>query len=154
MHLSQTTQYAVRALLHIAARAPATVRAGELTGPVGAPANYLAKTLHQLVRAGILASSRGPSGGFRLAIPADAISLERVASLFTVSGEEMCLLGGGRCGANPDCVVHQRWRHVAQPMDAFFRTTTIASLHADARPSAGSSQSVVADPTLEDTLNA
>lgn len=140
MHLSQTAQYALRALLYIAARAPESVRVGELTEPVGAPANYMSKTLHQLVRSGLLTSSRGPTGGFKLAVPAEEITLQRVALLFGPFDNGLCLFGGGKCGDDPKCVVHKRWRVVAQPMDAFFTTTTIADLLDDARPSFDASQ--------------
>ncbi len=147
MHLSQTAQYAVRALLLIASRAPELVRAGELTEAVGAPANYLSKTLHQLVRAGLLSSSRGPTGGFKLAVPADTITLQRVASLFALPDNGLCLFGGGKCGEDPDCVVHQRWQLVAQPMDVFFNTTTIADLRTNACPTSDASQSRLVNPS-------
>lgn len=140
MHLPQTVQYALRALQHIASRAPELVQAGELTAFVGARANYLSKTLHQLVRGGILMSSRGPAGGFTLAVPAATVTLERVVSVFATPDAGLCLFGGGRCGGDDRCALHARWRVVAQPMDAFFRTTTIADLLADARPSTGSWQ--------------
>lgn len=147
MHLSQTAQYALRALLIIDSRAPDTVRAGELTESVGAPSNYLSKTLHLLVRAGILSSCRGPTGGFKLAVPPESITLQRVASLFAAPDNGLCLFGGGKCGEDPSCVVHQRWRIVAQPMDAFFNTTTIADLRADARPSSEASHRPLVSPS-------
>ena len=39
------------------------------------PIEYLLKIMHQLVRAGILRSKRGPKGGFTLAKPASKITL-------------------------------------------------------------------------------
>ena len=140
MHLSQTAQYALRALLHIELRTPHFVPVGELAGPVGAHANYLSKTLHQLVRAGILTSCRGPAGGFKLAVPADSLTMSRVVAVFTAPASGLCLLDGGMCTGEVLCAVHRRWREVAQPMDAFFNTTTIADLRADARPSSETSQ--------------
>ena len=81
--LSQTTEYAVRAILHIATRGDgATVRANELAAQIGVPQNYLSKTLHQLARAGLLTSARGPTGGFQLAIPAESLTLQRIVSTF------------------------------------------------------------------------
>jgi Rrf2 family protein len=69
--LSQTTEYALRAVLHIASQPDGTpVRANALASAIGVPQNYLSKTLHQLARAGILTSTRGPTGGFQLAVPA------------------------------------------------------------------------------------
>ena len=56
MLLSQTSEYALRAVLHIAARSR-PVSVGEIAEAVGVPQNYLSKTLHQLARAGVLASA-------------------------------------------------------------------------------------------------
>jgi Rrf2 family protein len=126
--LPQTAEYALRAVFEIARRHPTSMRVAELAAAVGAPANYLAKTLGQLARAGILNSTRGPSGGFRLAAPAEELTLHRIVSVFQDEGPRRCLLGGGRCGAQPNCAVHSRWKPVAVEVDVFFRSTTVADL--------------------------
>jgi Rrf2 family protein len=132
MLLPQTAEYALRATIHIAAaeeRAPGSlVRAGEVAEALGLPVNYLSKTLNQLARAGVLASSRGPAGGFRLAVPAERLSLARVAGVFTATLTGRCLLGTGPCGHDPDCPVHVRWRPVASRIEAYFADTTIADV--------------------------
>lgn len=129
MLLPQTAEYALRAILFIAAHAnEGPARANAMAATVGAPVNYLAKTLHFLARAGILASTRGPNGGFRLAAPADVLSIHDVVAPFIPQGERRCLMGLGTCGHNPDCPVHARWLPVAEQVDAFLRHTTIADL--------------------------
>jgi Rrf2 family protein len=133
--LPQTTEYALRAMLHIAARHPAPMRVVDLVDAVKAPANYLSKTLHQLARAGLLRSTRGPLGGFRLAEDPETVTLDRVIAVFAGSTEQRCLLGHGRCGQNPRCTIHERWKPVAADMQAFFTTTTVADLiERDDRP--------------------
>jgi Rrf2 family protein len=52
-----------------------TVSTGQLAEHFGVPAPYLAKQLAHLVRAGVLAASTGPRGGFRLARPAERITV-------------------------------------------------------------------------------
>ena len=127
--LSQTTEYAVRAILHIATRGDgATVRANELAAQIGVPQNYLSKTLHQLARAGLLTSARGPTGGFQLAVPAESLTLQRIVSTFEALTPRRCLLGHGICGETPSCTVHARWAPVATSVQTFFTTTTIADL--------------------------
>ncbi|HEX8906653.1 MAG TPA: Rrf2 family transcriptional regulator, partial [Longimicrobiaceae bacterium] len=69
--LSKTAEYALRALLVLArrgARGGAAVRAEEIADAVGAPRNYMSKTLHALAKQGFVASARGPLGGFTLAV--------------------------------------------------------------------------------------
>jgi Rrf2 family protein len=53
----------------------ATASAAQLAGYYDLPGPYLAKQLQALVRAGVLAGTTGPRGGFRLARPAADITL-------------------------------------------------------------------------------
>jgi Rrf2 family protein len=53
----------------------ATASAAQLAEYYDLPAPYLAKQLQALVRAGVLAATTGPRGGFRLARPAAEITL-------------------------------------------------------------------------------
>jgi Rrf2 family protein len=126
--LPQTTEYALRALLLIATRHPLPLRVPELAELARAPENYLAKTLNQLTRAGILVSTRGRSGGFRLAMNPAELTLDRVVEVFSQSTGQRCLLGHGTCGENPGCTVHSRWKPVARELRDFFSRTTIADL--------------------------
>jgi Rrf2 family transcriptional regulator, iron-sulfur cluster assembly transcription factor len=127
MLLPQTAEYALRAVLHIAAH-DRPVRVAEIAADLDVPQNYLSKTLHQLVRAGVLASTRGPAGGFRLAMPPDRLTLQRVVSKFATAGGRRCLLGHGPCGTIPECPVHTRWAPVAAQLRDFYEATTVADL--------------------------
>ncbi len=126
--LPQTAEYALRATLHIASRHPESVRVSELSAAVNAPANYLSKTLNQLARAGVLASTRGPAGGFRLRREPSRVSLAQVVAVFVGGAPRRCLLGTGQCGTNPQCAVHERWKPLAGELDDFFRRTTLGDV--------------------------
>jgi len=96
--LPQTAEYALRAVLLIAARetqVPLSVE--RIAAVLHAPRNYLGKTLHQLARAGVLASARGRSGGFCLAVAAEQLSLAAVVAPFMTpplpAREELAGLG-------------------------------------------------------------
>lgn len=128
LSLPQTSEYALRAALHIGRNHPQPVSVAALAAAVGAPENYLGKTLGHLVRAGVLISTRGPRGGFRLAEPPESVSLARVVAVFRDAEPARCLIGAGRCGDDPDCPVHARWRTAAAAVGSFFTTTTIADL--------------------------
>lgn len=70
-------------LLHCAAslaqlEAGATASAAQLAQYFDLPAAYLAKQLQALVKAGVLAATTGPRGGFRLARPASEITLLQI----------------------------------------------------------------------------
>ncbi|HMJ92650.1 MAG TPA: Rrf2 family transcriptional regulator [Allosphingosinicella sp.] len=76
MRLSSLADYAV-VMMAAAARHPADVRlsAGLLAGETGVPLATAQKLMGRLASAGLLDSSRGTGGGFRLARPASEVSL-------------------------------------------------------------------------------
>lgn len=127
--LSQTAQYALRAVLEIATRQGVPVGAGELARSLDLPPNYLSKTLHQLARAGVLESTRGKSGGFRLSRPAEKVTLLEIVGLFDdISARRTCLLGRAVCSDQNPCVVHNKWKAASERNAAFFRDTTVGEL--------------------------
>lgn len=127
--LSQTAEYALRAVLHIAANgAERPVPVGEVADALDVPRNYLSKTLHQLSRAGVLTSTFGPGGGFRLARPASDLTLDAVVGPFDASTERHCLLGRTRCVDSAPCVAHEQWKPVAEQVHRFFSTTSVTDL--------------------------
>jgi Rrf2 family protein len=125
---SQTTEYALRAFIHVAREAPQSIRLREIAAAVDAPPRYLAKILSELTRAGYLTSTRGPAGGYALAPQQSPVSLASIAAVFEKSTSHHCLLGSGPCGSNPDCPVHQRWAPIASSMSSFFARTTVMEL--------------------------
>lgn len=130
MWISSTAKQAVQAVLCVAAcQDDGLVRVGEIAAAVGCPQNYLSKTLHVLARAGVLQSTRGPKGGFRLAEPADNLTLGRIVAPFENVGELRCLMGQPGCGDGVhECAAHHRWSSVAASVEAFFNDTTVGSL--------------------------
>lgn len=127
--LSQTSQYALRTVLELA-RLPDGERgvAVDLAHFIGIPGNYLSKTLHQLARAGVVASARGKHGGFVLARPANRITLAEVVAPFQELGERVCLLGRPTCSDARPCAAHAHWKQVAERVADFFSRTTVADL--------------------------
>ena len=76
MIYSRSAEYAIRSLVYLA-RVPdgkfAMVR--QIAEKERIPAHFLAKILQELTRKGLLRSSKGPSGGFALKVPARQIKL-------------------------------------------------------------------------------
>lgn len=74
MHITAKVDYAVRAVLEIGARG-ATMTGAELASAQEIPGKFLEGILATLTKSGILASHRGPSGGYSLAKPAEDIPI-------------------------------------------------------------------------------
>ncbi|MFI5494792.1 RrF2 family transcriptional regulator [Actinoplanes sp. NPDC051859] len=91
MYVSARTDYAVRAMLAIAADHPHLVKAADLASAQDIPLSFLQGILLDLRRAGLLHSHRGVDGGYALARPATEITVGDVVraaggALTTVRG--------------------------------------------------------------------
>lgn len=131
--LSQTAEYALRAALYLARepnRRPIT--ADTIARALGAPPNYMSKTLNTLAKAGILAGMRGPTGGFMLVRdPARLTVAEVIGTFDEPTARPMCLLGGRPCNAEHPCQAHVRWVAVTAAMREPLTSTTVADLLTD-----------------------
>lgn len=78
MNVSAKVDYAIRALVTLAASPEGPVKADALATAQDIPVNFLENILGELRRAGIVATQRGQVGGYRLARPADQITLADV----------------------------------------------------------------------------
>lgn len=130
MILNQSANYALRAVLFLAQHLEdAPLNADTVAAALGVPRNYLGKVLHALVRARVLASIRGPRGGFVLARAPTEVALIAVVGPFQqIDESRVCLLGNRACNPEQPCGAHERWRHLADPVAEFFRRTTVATM--------------------------
>ncbi|WP_454885983.1 RrF2 family transcriptional regulator [Sphingomonas oryzagri] len=80
--LAQKTRYALRALLYLAeAEAGRSVQVADIAATQRVPRKYLELILLDLKKAGMVASRRGPGGGYILARRPDQISFAEVIRL-------------------------------------------------------------------------
>ncbi|MEO8029727.1 MAG: Rrf2 family transcriptional regulator [Gemmatimonadota bacterium] len=128
--LSQSAEYAIRLAVELARmRDEQLVGANVLARRLTLPPGYCAKILQTLARQGILVSTRGKRGGFRLARSAADIGLsEIVAPFFDLTPGRRCLIGPHACSDKAVCAVHTSWKAVGADLAAFFRNTTLAML--------------------------
>ncbi len=133
--LSRSTLHGIRALAALAGLEPGEYAgAGRIAREISAPQNYLGKLLQQLAREGLVVSQKGLGGGFRLARPADRITLYDVAEpLEQVSRWQGCFMGTGRCSEDHPCRMHGRWGRLRGDYLALLKETHISDL-ADDRP--------------------
>ncbi|MFT3685635.1 MAG: Rrf2 family transcriptional regulator [Phycisphaerales bacterium] len=91
---SSTAEYALRAAVHLAGRAPNACTSEQIAEATKVPAGYLVKVLQDLARAGLVKSQRGPSGGFTLLRPPEQITaLEVVNAVDPIHRITACPLG-------------------------------------------------------------
>lgn len=132
--LTVTSGYALRAITCLATHennAPLTARA--IAERAGVPAKYLSKILGDLVRRGVLQSTPGKTGGFRLRRSAKETFLFDVLEPFEHFEDICCPLGKTHCTAETPCVAHRRWRLVAQAQLRFLRETSVHEVTASTK---------------------
>ena len=135
--LPRTAEYALRAVSYIAEHeASGPVPVSAVARALGAPRNYLSKTLHELGARGVLRSVRGVQGGYRLGMPPEQCRLAAIVEPFLAETEHHCIMGHYRCSEDTPCGAHRRWMAVRQTAGAFFAELTMADLLSPADPEA------------------
>ncbi|HXZ79162.1 MAG TPA: Rrf2 family transcriptional regulator [Terriglobales bacterium] len=129
--LSVTSEYALRALAHLARQSGEAVLGRDLAQAVEIPANYLSKVLLTLRNAGLVDATRGSGGGYRLGKPADEIHLIDVVELFEVISrtKASCFLSHTRpCSDDAPCTAHAAWRAVQAAYLGFLVSTPVSAI--------------------------
>ncbi|GIV30765.1 MAG: hypothetical protein KatS3mg029_0116 [Saprospiraceae bacterium] len=125
--------YALRALAYLVSHGGEQdyVSIGQISTELDISFHFLTKIFQQLTQAGMLESSRGPSGGIRLAKPPKDIRLADI--VLVLEGPDFfdtCLLGLPGCGAFAPCPVHDFWKDTKEALRKEFSVTTLAELGA------------------------
>ncbi|MEM0943416.1 MAG: Rrf2 family transcriptional regulator [Pseudomonadota bacterium] len=140
MKLSTKGRYAVTAIADIAlhgglAGAGQPVALAEIAERQGISLAYLEQLFVKLRRGGIVASVRGPGGGYHLAKPPAAL---RISDIMVAVDERLNAMG---CGGDPEqrgcgqsreaCLTHSLWEQLSAHVHVFLSQTTIADVIAD-----------------------
>lgn len=136
MKLSTKGRYAVTALADIALHGGAgPVALAEISERQDVSLAYLEQLFVRLRRAGIVASVRGPGGGYVLARPAGEL---RVSEVMVAVDERLNAMGcsgnweaEGGCGkgkSRETCLTHNLWEQLSAHVHVFLSQTTIADV--------------------------
>lgn len=118
MQLDKFTDYALRILITLAARAPDRVPTSEISTLFGVSENHLSKVSTQLVRQGFVTSERGRNGGLTLARSAEEIVIGKVVRAMRPDVPVVECFGDNRsCLILPVCGLRQP---LADAQNAFF----------------------------------
>jgi Rrf2 family protein len=109
--LGKHGDYAVRVALDLARHWDGEPRkAREIAASMDIPPDFLKHILADLVSQGLLTSSAGPKGGYRLARPPAAITLlDIVEPAERYLYPDKCILRGGPCDWYDVCPIHDTW---------------------------------------------
>ena len=101
MRMSLHFDYAMRLLMQLAVNEDRLCTIADVAKTYGISKNHLMKVAHLLVKEGVIASIRGRSGGLRLALPPDEIT---VGDILRITEGDIALLDCLQ--ARPDSACH------------------------------------------------
>lgn len=130
LRLSTKGQYGVRAMFEIAKgwpEMPTTIR--EIAERQDVSVAYLEQILNTLRRAGLVASIKGPGGGYVLSRKPSEIAIgEILGELEGPVAITSCLDPDEGCSRVETCVTHLLWRSLGEKIQDFLGTITLEDL--------------------------
>ncbi|SDL10691.1 transcriptional regulator, BadM/Rrf2 family [Pedobacter sp. ok626] len=129
---SKTCEYAIRAVFYLAQKSASGVKSGikDIAAGIDSPELYLGKILQDLSRKGLVASSKGPNGGFFLS--SEMLSLPLIEIVRAVDGDSLftgCGLGLKQCSEINPCPLHNEFKDIRQKIALMLNRTTIGSFN-------------------------
>ncbi len=125
MRVTHQLKYAIYGVFDLAYHGTRrTIPIQEIGKRQGIPARYLEQIFQRLRRAGLVASKRGPGGGYALARPPEEISLADVVVAVQGVLISRSVEPGGDARACPSFV----WRLLDADLETVLRSRTIADL--------------------------
>lgn len=129
MRLTTKGRYAVTAMLDLALHdAEHPVSLADIAQRQGLSQRYLEQLFTRLKHAGLVASARGPRGGYRLGRSADAVSVADVVAAVGEGVDATRCGGSGDCQDGDVCLTHELWADLSMQIHLFLSRITLASL--------------------------
>lgn len=129
LRVTKLTDYATVVLTVLAAQSDAVLSASELAERAGLEPPTVSKLLKPLAQAGLVEGFRGANGGYRLAHPADAITLfDVVEAMEGPLGMTECSVHEGNCGIEEHCGIRANWRRINDVVADALRAVTLAQM--------------------------
>ena len=128
MKLSTKGRYGVTAMMDLAIN--------DETGPVtladisqcqGISLSYLEQLFAKLRKHGLVDGVRGPGGGYRLARPANEISVAQIIMAVDEQVDVTRCKGQGDCQGGERCLTHELWSNLSKRLHEYLSSVTLAS---------------------------
>ncbi|HWG47073.1 MAG TPA: Rrf2 family transcriptional regulator [Gemmataceae bacterium] len=127
---SQTVEYALRAVVYLAAQQGAPRTTQQIAQATQVPTGYLSKVMQSLGRKRLVQSQRGLHGGFTLAQPPEELTvLDIIQAVDPIKRIEKCPLG--LKGHINLCPLHRRLDHAIKLVEDALQKSSIAELLAE-----------------------
>jgi len=130
MQLSKSSQYAIRILAYMADHQNVKLlNATDLSENLQIPYKFLTKLMTEIVKSGLVVSTRGRDGGYSFAKSPSKIIINEILDIFHDSiKDEQCVLGIGFCDNTCKCALHDQWMEPKLLLQKMFRESTLEAI--------------------------
>ena len=136
MILSKSFGYALRGVLYVARMQDENrkIQIDEIASNLSVPKHFLGKIMQEVVKNGLLRSTKGPYGGFSLTSETMGAPLMRLVEITDGTDQfKICVLKLKNCdGVNP-CPLHHEMAELREKFLKVFSDTTIGDLLKDSK---------------------
>lgn len=127
--LSKLADYGVIIAAHLAVHPDRQITATALAEETRLPKATVAKVLKALAHARVVTGARGAAGGYRLARPAEAVSIaEVVAAIDGAIGVTQCSVHEPSCERSNFCPTRPHWRRINEAVGTALAAVTLADM--------------------------
>jgi len=132
MRLTSKGRYAVTAMLDVALHSQeGPVPLADISERQGISLSYLEQLFSKLRKSCLVASVRGPGGGYRLARDASDISIGTIISAVDESVDATKCAGKSGCQGGTRCLTHTLWSDLSDRISDFLDNITLGQLMKD-----------------------
>jgi len=129
MIYSKACEYGIRALTHLARQSNQLAVVRDISDAEGIPHYFLGKILQTMAKEGLVLSTKGPGGGFKLAQPAEEISLYDIkGAIDGVDDLHECAVGLEQCNDEMPCPLHDTFSPLRESIKQYLQGTTLAEM--------------------------
>jgi Rrf2 family transcriptional regulator, iron-sulfur cluster assembly transcription factor len=132
MKLTTRGRYAVTAIIDLALhQSEHPVTLADIAARQGISLAYLEQIFARLRRSGLVSSTRGPGGGYRLTRESRDIVIADIIDAVNESVEYTRCGGERNCQAGQPCLTHELWVDLGDRVREYLRGVTVADLLAE-----------------------
>lgn len=132
MIFSKACEYGIRATIYIAQQSlnESRVSLKAIAKEIDSPEAFTAKILQKLVKAGIIKSTQGATGGFHVEIKSMP-KTKLIDIVLAIDGElkdKVCVLGLKECSKINPCPVHHKYKHIKKNIMGMLQKTSLSEM--------------------------
>jgi Rrf2 family iron-sulfur cluster assembly transcriptional regulator len=129
MRLTTKGRYAVTAMLDLAVHATkGPITLADISQRQGISLSYLEQLFSKLRKRDLVASARGPGGGYRLSRDSTEINVAEVIAAVDEKVDATRCGGQGNCQNGEECLTHQLWTDLSEQLYDFLNGISLGQL--------------------------